>query len=246
MIHVGQLHKQHAGRPILRGLSLQVNRGEVLALVGPSGAGKSTLLRCINGLETFDAGEISVNGRTLLPGTYNTSDFRRLIQKVRLDIGMVFQSFCLFPHLSVLDNIMLAPCRVLGLSRVTAEEEARRLLAQVHLTGKEGQYPRSLSGGEQQRVAIARALAMKPQAMLFDEPTSSLDPELVGEVLAAIEELARGGLTMIIVTHHLRFARRCASRIALLDQGVVVEEAAPEEFFSSPKTQRAKTFLADS
>ncbi|MGI8783270.1 MAG: amino acid ABC transporter ATP-binding protein [Acidobacteriota bacterium] len=243
MIDIVNLHKRHGNREILKGVSLKIQQREVLVLLGASGAGKSTLLRCVNGLESFDQGTISIASETIAPDSFRRRDARESLRRVRRNVGMVFQSFCLFPHLSALDNVALAPRRVLGLPRDEAERRARQLLGQVHLQGRESQLPRSLSGGEQQRVAIARALAMQPEALLFDEPTSSLDPELVGEVLAVIEELAQSGYTMVIVTHQMHFARRCATRVALLDAGVVVEEAPTEEFFTAPRSDRARAFL---
>ena len=244
MISIRNLYKRHGERVILSGVSLEILRGQVLVIAGSSGAGKSTLLRCMNGLEPFDAGEIVVNETSLCPETFRGADARRVLRKIRLDAGMVFQSFCLFPHLSVLDNVMLAPQRVLGLSRAEAEQRALQLLERVHLSGREQQFPRSLSGGEQQRVAIARALAMKPEVLLFDEPTSSLDPELVGEVLGVIEDLAAERYTIVIVTHQMNFARRCATDIAFLDRGSIVEHGPAHDFFANPKSERAKAFLS--
>lgn len=221
----------------LKGISLDVCRGEKIVICGPSGSGKSTLIRCVNGLETFDAGRILVEGEEL------TSDLRRLA-KIRSEVGMVFQSFNLFPHLTVLDNLVLAPHWVRKLPRAEAEAAALQLLARVRIAEQARKYPGQLSGGQQQRVAIARALAMNPRLMLFDEPTSALDPEMVKEVLDVMTELARGGMTMLVVTHEMGFARAVADRVIFMDAGEIVEDAPPAEFFSAPKQVRTKAFLA--
>ncbi|MGH9340434.1 MAG: amino acid ABC transporter ATP-binding protein [Acidobacteriota bacterium] len=243
MIEVSNLFKSFNGAPMLKGVSFSVKPGEVVAIIGPSGSGKSTLLRCINGLETFDSGEIRVRDLALRTNGVQTNEYWNTVRQVRLRVGMVFQSFNLFPHLSVLENLILAPTKVAGKSREEAEVQARALLSRVNLQGKEAQFPPSLSGGEQQRVAIARALAMNPEAILFDEPTSNLDPELVGQVLSVINDLASEGYTMIIVTHQMRFARRCAGRIIFLDHGSILEEGPPEQIFDRPKTPRIRSFL---
>ncbi len=213
-------------------------------MIGPSGAGKSTALRCVNGLERFEAGTVVVDGVQIPPGPGSERVFSRVVHQVRLKVGMVFQSFNLFPHLTVLENLILAPVRVLKRDPREARREAARLLERVNLKGKEEAYPPSLSGGEQQRVAIARSLAMQPQVMLFDEPTSSLDPELVTEVLAVISDLTADGYTMLIVTHQMDFARRSADRIVFLDQGGVVEDGPPEEILENPASDRLRAFLS--
>lgn len=243
MIEVRGLHKSYNHSPVLNGIDLSVARGEVVVIIGPSGSGKSTLLRCLNGLEPFQKGQVRIGDVTLHPEIFNQEDFRKTIRAVRLKVGMVFQSFNLFPHLTVIENVTLAPIKVLGKEREQAEEAARELLSRVNLQGKEDQYPRSLSGGEQQRVAIARALAMSPEAVLFDEPTSSLDPELVGEVLAVISDLAAAGYTLLIVTHQMHFARQSARRIIFLDRGEIIEEGHPAEIFENPRSERVRLFL---
>ncbi len=243
MIEIVGLEKRFGTATILDGLDLSVGRGEAIVMIGPSGAGKSTLLRCINGLERFQAGSLVVDG-IRVPSTQERKAFSRAIHEVRLRVGMVFQAFNLFPHLTALENLTLAPIKLLGQSREEAEEAGRALLARVNLQGKEDRYPGALSGGEQQRVGIARALAMRPQAILFDEPTSSLDPELVTEVLAVIADLSADGYTMLIVTHQMDFARRSASRVVFLDQGKVVEEGAPAQLFENPASDRLRAFLS--
>jgi ABC-type polar amino acid transport system ATPase subunit len=245
MISVRGLHKSFGKQPLFRGIDLEITRGEVVACIGPSGSGKSTFLRCINGLEPFQQGEIVVGGVELhslnqeKPGRAD----REAIRKVRLKVGMVFQQFNLFPHMTVLENIVEAPTRVLGLSGTDATERAVVLLRRVNLEKKIDSYPSELSGGEQQRVAIARALAMKPEAMLFDEPTSSLDPEMVGEVLSVIQGLVEEGMTTLIATHEMDFAREVADRIVVFDQGEIVEAGTPEEIFRHPKKDRTLMFL---
>jgi general L-amino acid transport system ATP-binding protein len=221
----------------LKSIHLDVRSGERIVICGPSGSGKSTLIRCVNALERHDAGHITV-GETEL-----TRDLRDL-ERVRAQTGMVFQSFNLFPHLSILDNICLAPQRVRRVPRADAERQAMDLLQRVRIAEQAHKYPGQLSGGQQQRVAIARALAMKPEIMLFDEPTSALDPEMVKEVLDVIIELAKGGMTMLVVTHEMGFARAVADRVIFMDNGEIIEEAPPAEFFSSPKQERTKAFLA--
>ena len=227
--HFGDLH-------VLKDISLSVRKGEVVVIIGPSGSGKSTLCRTINRLETIDSGEILIEGEPL------PQEGRKLAE-LRARIGMVFQSFNLFAHMTVLDNMILAPVSVLKKSRREAREEAMRLLERVGVADQAEKLPAQLSGGQQQRAAIARALAMRPRAMLFDEPTSALDPEMIGEVLNVITELAREGMTMVIVTHEMSFARRVSNRVIFMDGGMIVEENTPEAFFSHPNSQRAVDFL---
>ena len=218
-------------------VSAQVAKGEVVVILGPSGSGKSTFLRCLNGLESFNSGHIVIDGIDL-------ADRKTDINLVRREVGMVFQQFNLFPHKTVLENITLAQIQVRGRSRAEAEEKARSLLKKVGIAEKEAEYPSRLSGGQQQRVAIARALAMDPKVMLFDEPTSALDPEMVGEVLDVMKQLAREGMTMVVVTHEMGFAREVADRILFMDQGRLVEEGTPETFFSNPREERTRLFLS--
>jgi polar amino acid transport system ATP-binding protein len=220
------------------GVSLEVAKGEVVVVIGPSGSGKSTFLRCINGLESFNSGHIIIDGVDL-------ADRKTNINKIRAEVGMVFQQFNLFPHKNVLENLTLAQIRVRRRSRAVAEEKARQLLVKVGIAEKEQEYPSRLSGGQQQRVAIARALAMKPPVMLFDEPTSALDPEMVNEVLLVMKDLARDGMTMVCVTHEMGFAREVADRVLFMDQGQVLERAKPADFFHRPQHPRAQRFLAD-
>jgi arginine/lysine/histidine transport system ATP-binding protein len=236
VIKIENLYKQFGDNEVLKGISTSINSGEVVSIIGPSGSGKSTFLRCINLLEVPTKGTVSVDGQSITDKNTN-------ILKVRQQIGMVFQHFNLFPHLNVLDNLTYAPIKVKGESRESAEEKARKLLAKVGLTEKEKSFPSNLSGGQKQRVAIARALAMEPKLMLFDEPTSALDPEMVKEVLNVMKDLAKSGMTMAIVTHEMGFAREVADRVLFLDEGVLLEDASPTEFFSNPKTARAKDFL---
>jgi polar amino acid transport system ATP-binding protein/glutamine transport system ATP-binding protein len=237
MIIVKDLHKKFGANEVLRGIDCRVEEQEVVCLIGPSGSGKSTFLRCLNGLETITSGEVTVNGHLV-------SDRKTDINTVRQQVGMVFQHFNLFPHLKVLDNIMLAPVKVGGVSRDEAREKAISLLAKVGLKDKTHAYPASLSGGQQQRVAIARALAMDPKVMLFDEPTSALDPEIVGEVLAVMQDLAREGMTMVVVTHEMGFAREVADRAIFMDGGVIVEEGSPSQVFGAPQHPRTQNFLS--
>jgi len=218
------------------GVSTVVEQGEVVVVIGPSGSGKSTFLRCINGLDMFDEGHVIIDGIDL-------ADKKTNINKVRAEVGMVFQQFNLFPHKTVLENLTLAQCRVRKRDQKTAEKKARMLLEKVGIPEKAEQYPSRLSGGQQQRVAIARALAMDPKVMLFDEPTSALDPEMVGEVLDVMKQLAREGMTMIVVTHEMGFAREVADRVIFMDEGKVVEVGTPEHFFTNPQEERAKLFL---
>ena len=219
----------------LRGIDLNVIEGEVLCIIGPSGSGKSTLIRCINLLEKYDAGDVIVDGIRVQEG--------QALQAVRREVGMVFQSFNLFPHLSVLRNVMLAPMRVRSLTAAQAEARARELLKRVGITEQAEKYPAQLSGGQQQRVAIARALAMEPKVLLFDEPTSALDPEMVGEVLDVMRALARTGVTMIVVTHEMGFARQVGDRVLFMDGGMIVETGKPEQIFDAPQEERTRAFL---
>jgi ABC-type polar amino acid transport system ATPase subunit len=222
---------------VLKDVSLDVSPGEVVVVCGPSGSGKSTLIRCVNRLEPIQQGEIFVYGNSL---TSNGAS----LTKLRAEVGMVFQSFNLFPHMTVLENITLAPMKVKGLPRAEAAKIARDLLARVRIPDKADRHPANLSGGQQQRVAIARALAMQPRIMLFDEPTSALDPEMINEVLDVMTDLAKDGMTMMVVTHEMGFARRVAHRVIFMDEGRVVEAATPQEFFSAPRSDRAKDFLS--
>lgn len=222
---------------VLKGIDLAVRPGEKIVICGPSGSGKSTLIRCINGLETHNSGRIAVDGVEL------SGDLRQLA-KVRAETGMVFQGFNLFPHLTVLDNLCLAPQWVRAKPRAEAQAAAMQLLERVHIAEQADKYPAQLSGGQQQRVAIARALAMNPRIMLFDEPTSALDPEMVKEVLDTMIELAKAGMTMLVVTHEMGFARAVADRVIFMDEGRIVEEAPPSQFFANPKNDRTKAFLA--
>ncbi|REJ16264.1 MAG: peptide ABC transporter ATP-binding protein [Caldibacillus debilis] len=237
MISVKQLTKYFGKNLVLDQISTTVEKGEVVAIIGPSGSGKSTFLRCLNLLETPTSGEIYINRQNIL-------DRKTNITEIRKNIGMVFQHFHLFPHMTVLENIAYAPQKVKKIKKGEAVEKARQLLAKVGLSDKEGAYPNQLSGGQKQRVAIARALAMEPEIMLFDEPTSALDPEMVKEVLDVMKDLVKTGMTMLIVTHEMRFAREAADRILFLADGKIVEEGDPESFFTSPKTDRAKEFLS--
>ena len=236
MIEIKNLHKSFGHVEVLKGVDVSIEEKEVVVIIGPSGSGKSTLLRCMNYLEEPTSGDITVDNMKL--------DKHADINKIRENIGMVFQRFNLFPHMTVLENIVLAPTKVLKISRDEAISTAMDLLQRVGLKEKANSYPSQLSGGQQQRVAIARALAMKPKVMLFDEPTSALDPEMVGEVLGIIKELAESGMTMLIVTHEMGFAKEVASRVVFIDEGVIKEEAAPKEFFENPKDARLKEFLS--
>jgi general L-amino acid transport system ATP-binding protein len=236
LVTIDRVNKWHGGLHALRDVSLSVAPHERLVVCGPSGSGKSTLLRCINGLEPHDSGNVIVDGTRL------TSD-GRTTASVRREVGMVFQSFNLFPHMTVLENCVLAPVWVRKTPKLEAEELARSYLARVHVGDKAGNYPSQLSGGEQQRVAIARALCMAPKIMLFDEPTSALDPEMINEVLEIIVGLADKGLTMVCVTHEMAFARRVADRIVFMDRGEIVEQGTPERIFDAPRTDRLKAFL---
>lgn len=235
-LRVVNLVKSFGKLEVLKGINLSIKKGEVVSIIGPSGSGKSTLLRCLCGLESIDSGEIYINGELLVAGKLSN---RHLATK----IGMIFQSFNLFPHMNALENVMLAPIKVKGMSRNEAERIAMELLRRVGLEDKVSYRPSQLSGGQQQRVAIARALAMQPDIMLFDEPTSALDPELVGEVLDVIAQLAKEGMTMIIVTHEMLFAKEISDRVIFMDEGVIVEEGTPEEIFVTPQNPRTRAFL---
>ncbi len=240
MISVKGLYKDFGENDeikVLKGVDQHIAKGEKVVVVGPSGSGKSTFLRCLNRLEEPTAGEIYFDGQLI-------TDKKCDINKLRMKMGMVFQHFNLFPHLSILENITLAPIKLLKQSKADAEKKAKELLEIVGLPEKANAYPAQLSGGQKQRIAIARALAMNPQVMLFDEPTSALDPEMVGEVLDLMKKLADDGMTMVIVTHEMGFAREVANRIIFMDEGKVIEENAPEEFFSNPKNPRLKDFLS--
>jgi len=237
MIHFRQVNKWFGSLHVLRDVTLEVSPGEVVVVCGPSGSGKSTLIRCINKLEPIQSGEIIVDGIHLNdPGL----DLARL----RAEVGMVFQHLNLYPHMTALANIMLAPVKVKGLSRAEGERVAMKLLERVGIPEKANAYPANLSGGQQQRVAIARALAMQPKIMLFDEPTSALDPEMINEVLDVMVSLAKEGMTMIVITHEMGFARRVAHRVVFMDEGQVIEEATPETFFAAPRFDRTKQFLS--
>ncbi|MGW9231907.1 amino acid ABC transporter ATP-binding protein [Pseudorhizobium sp. NPDC055634] len=238
-VRVRGMDKFYGSFQVLRSIDLDVRMGEKLVICGPSGSGKSTLIRSLNGLEDHTAGEIVVLGKEV--GRKSRTD----IVQMRRDVGMVFQHFNLFPHLSVLENCVMAPMTARKLSRAEAEERAHKYLAKVHISEQASKYPGQLSGGQQQRVAIARALCMQPKVLLFDEPTSALDPEMVGEVLDVMVSLAREGMTMICVTHEMGFARKVADRVIFMDKGAIVEMDAPDIFFSNPKSERARKFLAD-
>ena len=246
MVAVNQVKKRFGSNEVLKGINLRVEPGQVLCLIGPSGSGKSTILRCINHLETINAGRIYVDG-TLMGyrevGAALHEMHPNAIAAQREHIGMVFQRFNLFPHLTALQNIIEAPMGVQGVSREVATEQARGLLAEVGLADKADHYPSQLSGGQQQRVAIARALAMKPKLMLFDEPTSALDPELVGDVLEVMKKLASDGMTMIVVTHEMGFAREVADQVAFMDNGLIVEIGTPAQVIDSPQHERTKSFI---
>lgn len=236
MIQFKNVHKHFKDLHVINGISLEIKKGEVVVVCGPSGSGKSTLIRTVNQLETIESGEIWVDGM-------NVADPKTDLNKVREEVGFVFQNFNLYPHLTVLENIILSPMKVKKQSRAQAEKKAVELLERVGLAHKKDAMPGQLSGGQQQRVAIARGLAMEPRVMLFDEPTSALDPEMVGEVLRVMKDLANSGMTMMCVTHEMGFAREVADRVIFVDHGQIIEEATPEEFFQNPKHERAKQFL---
>jgi len=241
VISVRTLSKRHGDRRVLEGVNAEVARGETIAIVGPSGGGKSTLLRCLNYLESFDAGEIDIAGTTLRPGMGRRD--AALLRALRARVGMVFQQFNLFPHLTARDNITLAPRVVRKLPDLTADRRAHELLAKVGLGDRAGAYPHELSGGQQQRVAIARALAQEPEVMLFDEPTSALDPEMRDEVMQVIRELAKGGMTMLVVTHEMQFAHDIASRVWVIDRGTIAEDGPPAQVVDHPQTDVAREFF---
>ena len=237
MIRVVNLHKSFGQLHVLRGVNFSVAPSEVVCVIGPSGSGKSTLLRCINQLESANSGHVYIDGEEL---THPKTD----INQIRQQVGMVFQLFNLFPHKTTLENITLAPIKIKGVDRSTAEKLAMELLGKVGLTDKAHVYPNKLSGGQKQRVTIARALAMQPKVMLFDEPTSALDPEMVGEVLAVMQDLALEGMTMVVVTHEMGFAREVGVRVVFMDEGVIMEEGSPEDIFNNPCNPRTQAFLS--
>ena len=237
IVTIDGLNKWYGDFHVLKNINLSVNKGEVVVVIGPSGSGKSTLIRCINRLEEHQEGKIVVDG------THLTDDVRN-IDKVRRSTGMVFQSFNLFPHLTVMDNITLAPIRVKGMKKSEAEERAMYFLEKVKIPEQAQKFPGQLSGGQQQRVAIARSLTMQPEVMLFDEPTSALDPEVIGEVLEVMVDLAQEGMTMVVVTHEMGFAREVGDRVILMDEGEIVEVGSPEHFFTNPQEDRTKDFLS--
>lgn len=244
VLTIEEVRKSYNGRGVVDGISLEAEEGDLVALIGPSGCGKSTILRCINGLETIDSGAIRVLDTMLAsPTVLGAQDFWRRAQKVRQNVGMVFQNFNLFPHLTVLENLILAPQVVQKEGHESSELKARALLAKVGLEDRWDYYPHEISGGQQQRAAIARALAMSPKIMLYDEPTSALDPTLVHEVLQVMKQLDREGMTQIVVTHEMRFARDVADRIAFLEEGKIVEQGTPEQIFGNPQNDRTKNFL---
>lgn len=247
MINAHNVHKNFGKLKVLKGVNLEVKQGEVVVIIGPSGSGKSTFLRCINHLESIDGGNVLFDGQSVgfkeLPNGKTVPVKGKELSQIRSQMGMVFQRFNLFPHMTALSNVMEGPLTVLGKSKQEAQDLAEELLAKVGLADKAENFPSQLSGGQQQRVAIARALAMQPKLMLFDEPTSALDPELVGEVLTVIKNLAAEGMTMIIVTHEMAFARDVADRVVFMDQGNIVEMGSPEQIFTKPKNSRTKEFL---
>ncbi|MFW6028648.1 MAG: amino acid ABC transporter ATP-binding protein [Halanaerobiales bacterium] len=236
MVEMKNIHKNFGKLEVLKGVNLTVREGEVVVIIGPSGSGKSTLLRCINFLEKSQKGEIYINGKLV---ERNES----AINKMRQNVGMVFQHFNLFPHMTVLENVIEGPTQVKGIQKDEAIEVAEHILYKVGLLDKKEEYPAMLSGGQKQRVAIARALEMKPSVMLFDEPTSALDPELVGDVLEVMKSLAKEGMTMVVVTHEMGFAREVADRVIFMDEGIIVEEGKPEDIFDNPTEERTKAFL---
>lgn len=237
MIKFARVNKYFGQFHVLKDINLEIKQGEVVVVIGPSGSGKSTMLRCINRLETINDGELIVDG-------IKVNDRKTNINELRKHVGMVFQHFNLYPHKKVIDNITLAPRKVLGISEAEAKKTARMYLEKVGIPEKADSYPSQLSGGQQQRVAIARGLAMKPKIMLFDEPTSALDPEMIGEVLDVMKALAKEGMTMVIVTHEMGFAKEVADRVIFMDQGQIVEDALPADFFAKPREERARVFLS--
>ena len=236
MIKIKDLKKKYGELEVLKGISTEIKEGEVISIIGPSGSGKSTFLRCINRLEEPTSGEIKINNKNIL-------ERKADINKIREEVGMVFQHFNLYPHKTVLENITLGPIRLKKMPKAEAEKLAIELLEKVGLADKKDVYPNKLSGGQKQRVAIARALAMNPKVILFDEPTSALDPEMIGEVLEVMKELANAGMTMIVVTHEMGFARNVANRVFFMDGGYILEAAKPQDLFDNPKTERAREFL---
>ena len=236
VVELKAVRKSFGDNLVLDGIDLQVDRGEAIVIAGPSGSGKSTMLRCVNGLETPDSGEVVFDGRSITNAGKN-------LAKLRAEIGMVFQQFNLFPHMTVLENVTLAPIQVQGTNRAAAQEKGREMLERVGIAEKADAVPAELSGGQQQRVAIARALAMEPKLMLFDEPTSALDPEMIREVLDVMRDLARSGMTMLVVTHEMGFAREVCDRLVFIDGGVIVEEGPPAEFFANARSERAREFV---
>ncbi|AQR77121.1 amino acid ABC transporter ATP-binding protein [Paenibacillus larvae] len=237
MIKFARVNKYFGQFHVLKDINLEIKQGEVVVVIGPSGSGKSTMLRCINRLETINDGELIVDG-------IKVNDRKTNINELRKHVGMVFQHFNLYPHKKVIDNITLAPRKVLGISEAEAKKTARMYLEKVGIPEKADSYPSQLSGGQQQRVAIARGLAMKPKIMLFDEPTSALDPEMIGEVLDVMKALAKEGMTMVVVTHEMGFAKEVADRVIFMDQGQIVEDALPADFFAKPREERARVFLS--
>ncbi len=237
LVEMRGVNKSFGDLHVLKDVDLEIGRGEVVVVIGPSGSGKSTLIRCINRLEPIDSGQIRIDGQPL-------PEEGKQLARMRADVGMVFQSFNLFAHMSVLDNLTLGPVKVRGMSKDDARKRAQELLQRVGLSDKVGAAPAQLSGGQQQRVAIARALAMQPKLMLFDEPTSALDPEFISEVLDVMRDLAESGMTMVVVTHEMGFARSAADRVVFMDEGRIVEAATPDAFFSSPESDRARDFLS--
>jgi polar amino acid transport system ATP-binding protein len=245
MIRIEALHKSFGDLPVLKGVDIEVPRQQVLVIIGPSGSGKSTLLRCVNHLESPTSGKIYLDGELVNDTTSGHKAFEKNLNRVRCKLGMVFQQFNLFPHMTVIENVMEAPVYVLKQEKERVRSRAEGLLEKVGLRDKAGAYPSMLSGGQQQRVAIARALAMEPKAMLFDEVTSALDPELVGDVLRVMADLARDGMTMLVVTHEMGFAEQVGDRVIFMADGVIVEDAPPKEIFSNPKEVRTRQFLSD-
>ena len=246
ILKVSHVKKSFGSLDVLKDISFELNAGEVLSIIGPSGSGKSTLLRCITQLETIDGGEVQVAGMNLVVPGSNPVKYSpaKVLRDIRLSTGLVFQNFNLFPHLTVLQNLTIAPVRVLGISREQARETGRRLLKRMGLEGKEKSYPCELSGGQQQRVSIARALAMNPKVLFFDEPTSALDPELTGEILKVIKKLAEEKMTMVIVTHEMAFARDVADKVIFMDGGIVVEQGSPDHVFRESGNERLAQFLS--
>ena len=237
MISVKNLRKSFHGTEVLKGITTEIDRGDVVCIIGPSGSGKSTFLRCLNRLETPDSGEILLDGVDLM-------DRKTDLDRQRMKMGMVFQQFNLFPHMTILKNLTVSPMMLKKTPQAEAEAKAMQLLDRVGLADRAGDYPAQLSGGQKQRVAIVRALCMEPEVMLFDEPTSALDPEMVGEVLDVMRELAESGMTMVVVTHEMGFAREVGNRVLFMDEGIIMEENAPAELFGNPRSERLKTFLS--